>query len=55
MEGIAALGLISYIGCTYRIGAARIIGTLQKFCGHKNAAKEAAAQEIIISSIGEFA
>jgi hypothetical protein len=34
--------------------APRIIGTLQNFGGHKNAAKGAAAQENIISTIDEF-
>jgi len=34
--------------------APRIIGTLQNFGGHKNAVKEAAALENIISTIDEF-
>jgi hypothetical protein len=37
-----------------RLRAPRIIGTLQIFGGHKNAAKEAAAQENIISTIDEL-
>jgi hypothetical protein len=32
----------------------RIIGTLHNFGGHKNSAKEAAAQENIMSTIDEF-
>jgi hypothetical protein len=36
------------------IRAPRIISILQKLCGHKNAAKEADAQENIISTIDEF-
>jgi hypothetical protein len=39
---------------TTYFGAPRIIGTLQIFGGHKNAAKEAAAQENIISTIDEL-
>ena len=34
--------------------APRRISTNRKSCGHKNAAKEAAAQEYIISAIDEF-
>jgi len=38
----------------FNLRAPRIIGTLQIFGGHKNAAKEAAAQENIISTIDEL-
>ena len=45
--------LVFFLYSTFR-RAPRRISTNRKSCGHKNAAKEAAAQEYIISAIDEF-
>ena len=48
------ISLVALATTILNFRAPRRISTNRKSCGHKNAAKEAAAQEYIISAIDEF-